>query len=193
MTLSVANAKFKGIIVSPLPPYYNKNKHSRKSCRGTDLRLRYYCTKGTSKMKEQPEQAKKEWERKRKFALYIKPSILKIAESWYEEDNCGSVSEFIEKAIQFYGGYVSTEQNPNYLPGIVISTLKAIIQSSDDRQNRMLFKIAVELSMMMNVLATMNENISREDLDSLRGHCVEEVKRINGCLSLNDAYRWQNG
>lgn len=58
---------------------------------------------------------------------------------------------------------------------------------------RMLFKIAVELSMMMNVLATMNENISREDLDSLRGHCVEEVKRINGCLSLNDAYRWQNG
>ena len=144
-------------------------------------------------MKEQPEQAKKEWERKRKFALYIKPSILKIAESWYEEDNCGSVSEFIEKAIQFYGGYVSTQQNPNYLPGIVISTLKAIIQSSDDRQNRMLFKIAVELSMMMNVLATMNENISREDLDSLRGHCVEEVKRINGCLSLNDAYRWQNG
>ena len=65
---------------------------------------------------------------------------------------------------------MSTEQNPNYLPGIVISTLKAIIQSSDDRQNRMLFKIAVELSMMMNVLATMNENISREDLDSLRGH-----------------------
>ena len=49
MTLSVANAKFKGTIVSPLPPYYNKNKHSRKSCRGTDLRLRYYCTKGTKK------------------------------------------------------------------------------------------------------------------------------------------------
>ena len=40
-----------------------------------------------------------------------------------EEDNCASQSEFIEKAVQFYAGYLSAEENKNYLPNVVTSTL----------------------------------------------------------------------
>lgn len=105
------------------------------------------------------------------------------AKRWQKDDNCRSQSEFIEKAIEFYCGYVSSEKNKNYLSNIVVSTLKSIVRESDNRTGRLLFKIAVELAMTMNVLASMEE-IDEIDLARLRGNCVEEVKRINGMAVL---------
>lgn len=130
-------------------------------------------------------------ENKRRFTLWVKPSVLALAEENHTKDNCQSVSEFIEKAITFYSGYVTSERNQEYLPSIIISTLKSIIRESDNRQNRNLFKLAVEMSMMMNVLATL-KGVSKQDLDALRGYCVEEVKRLNGTITLKDAVEWQN-
>ena len=88
---------------------------------------------------------------KRKFALWIKESTLDMVENIYKEDNCGSRSEFIEKAIIFYIGYLSSNDNSQYLPNILTSTLKSIVAESDNRMNRMIFKLAVELAMTMNV------------------------------------------
>ena len=128
--------------------------------------------------------------KKNKFALYVHDSVLDIARQWYERDNCSSMSEFIEKAIQFYGGYVASEHNPNYFPNIVISTMKSIMRDSENRQNRNLFRIAVELGMLMNVMAATHD-IPEEALVKLRGDCIEEIKRINGTLSLDTAVEWQ--
>ena len=129
-------------------------------------------------------------DKKNKFALYIHDSVLDIARQWYERDNCSSMSEFIEKAVQFYGGYVASEHNPNYFPNIVISTMKSIMRDSENRQNRNLFRIAVELGMLMNVMAATHD-IPEDALVKLRGDCIEEIKRINGTLSLDTAVKWQ--
>ena len=129
--------------------------------------------------------------KKNKFALYVHDNVLDIARQWYERDNCSSMSEFIEKAVQFYGGYVASEHNQNYLPNIVISTMKSIMRDSENRQNRNLFRIAVELGMLMNVMAATHD-IPRDALDKLRGDCEEEIKRINGTLSLDTAVKWQS-
>ena len=129
---------------------------------------------------------------KRKFALWIKESTLDMVENIYKEDNCGSRSEFIEKAIIFYIGYLSSNDNSQYLPNILTSTLKSIVAESDNRMNRMIFKLAVELAMTMNVVAA-TQNIDKELLNTLRGECVKEVKRLNGSFSLDDAYNWQKG
>ena len=110
----------------------------------------------------------------------------------YKQDNCESMNEFIEKAILFYTGYLSSEDNKTYLPNIVTSTLKGIVAESDNRQSRMLFKLAVEMAMMMNVIAS-SQNIDPVSLDRLRGECVKEVKRTNGSFSFHDAVDWQKG
>ena len=128
--------------------------------------------------------------KKNKFALYVHDNVLDIARQWYERDNCNSMSEFIEKAIQFYGGYVASEHNPNYFPNIVISTMKSIMRDSENRQNRNLFRIAVELGMLMNVMAATHD-IPEDALVKLRGDCIEEIKRINGTLSIDTAVKWQ--
>ena len=129
---------------------------------------------------------------KRRFQLWIRPSTLELADTLYEKDNCDSRSEFIEKAILFYAGYLSAEDNKTYLPNIVTSTLKSIVAESDHRQNRMLFKLAVEMAVMMNVVAA-NNNIDPVSLERLRGECVKEVKRLNGAFSFDDAVSWQKG
>ncbi len=131
-------------------------------------------------------------EPKRKFALWVKESSLELVRKLYKEDNCSSQSEFIEKAILFYAGYLSAEENRSYLPNVVTSTLKSIVAESDNRQNRMLFKLSVEMAMMMNVIASI-QDIDKLSLERLRGECVKEVKRTNGSFSFDDAMDWQRG
>lgn len=131
-------------------------------------------------------------EPKRKFDLWIKESSLEQVRKHYKQDNCSSQSEFIEKAVLFYVGYLSSEENKNYLGSIITSTLKSIVAESDNRQNRMLFKLAVEMAVMMNVVASM-QDIDRLSLERLRGECVKEVKRLNGSFTFDDALDWQKG
>lgn len=129
-------------------------------------------------------------EPKRKFALWIRESTLDLAKKLHAEDNCTSQSEFIEKAILFYAGYLSANENSQYLPNIITSTLKGIVAESDNRMNRMLFKLSVELAITMNILAASSE-IDSVSLERLRGECVKEVKRLNGSFSFEDALDWQ--
>lgn len=131
-----------------------------------------------------------EKEVKRRFQLWLKPSVLQMADDLYEKDNCGSRSEFIEKAIQFYAGYLYGESAGDYLPKILISTLKGILNESDNRISRVLFKLAVEQAITMNVVAA-TCNISRDQLEKLRGTCVSQVKRSNGAYSFEDALDFQ--
>ena len=133
----------------------------------------------------------KEQDSKHKFALYIQDSVLDIAKDLYEKDNCRSVSEFICKAIQFYGGYVTNSNlNKDYVPHVVMSTLKGLMRDSENRHSGALFRIAVEISMIKNLLA-FRHGISEAPLNKLRNDCISEVKKINGTISYEEAIRWQ--
>ena len=129
---------------------------------------------------------------KRRFQLWVKPSVLALVRKLMEDDNCQSQSEFIEKAVIFYAGYLSANENKRYLPNVVTSTLKGLIAESDNRTGHMLYKIAVELAITMNLVAA-SSNIDKIGLERLRGNCTEEVKRLNGMITFDDAYKWQKG
>ena len=58
------------------------------------------------------------------------------------------------------------------------------------RTCRLLFKVAVELDMVLNVLAAGME-ISKGALEELRGQCVQNVKRTNGTVTLEKAIEFQ--
>ena len=137
---------------------------------------------------EIPEEEKQEV--KRRFQLWIKPSTLDLTEQFFHQDNCSSKSEFIEKAIQFYAGYVSSQQNQDYLARVIPATVKGIEDESSNRMGRLLFKMAVELAVIENILAAVCE-VDRQELKRLRGQCVEEIKRTNGMISFEQALQWQ--
>ena len=131
-------------------------------------------------------------EPKRKFALWIKKSTLDLVESQYKTDNCMSKSEFIEKAVIFYTGFLSANQHEQYIPNVVSSTIKSIVDESDKRMSRMIFKLAVELAMTMNIIAATHD-IDEISLERLRGECIKEVRKHNRTLTFDDAYKWQKG
>lgn len=132
------------------------------------------------------------FENKKKFALWMYPDTLENVEKIYREDNCESKSEFIEKAVNFYIGYLTSGNTKSYLPSVVTSTLKSIVAESDNRMSRMLFKLAVEIAIMQNITASA-QDIDPVSLERLRGECVKEVKRLNGNFSFEDAVSWQKG
>lgn len=110
----------------------------------------------------------------------------------YELDNCRSRSEFIEKAIHFYAGYVSAEDCRDYFPEAIVSTVQGSLDSFENRMASLLFKNAVELAMMMHVAAA-NFRVDEDTLSRLRGKCVNDVKRLNGHITFDDAVKYQKG
>lgn len=127
-----------------------------------------------------------------KFPFWVKPKTMETVKEMYKDDDCRSQSEFIEKAIHAYVGYLRADNSPGMLPNYMVSTMKAIVDSSETRMCRMLFKLAVEMAITMNVLAARCD-IEEGSLANLRQSCIDEVKRINGTLGFEDAYYWQKG
>ncbi len=129
---------------------------------------------------------------KRKFALWISRDTIEKAKKHYKDDNCSSASEFIEKAILFYLGYLASQENQDYLAQVIPATVKGIVDESANRTGRLLFKTAVELAVMENILAAVCD-VDQGELKRLRGQCVKEVKAANGMISFEDALHWQKG
>lgn len=130
-------------------------------------------------------------EEKTRIHTRISPDTQRKMETAMPSANCRSQNEFVEKAICFYSDYVMTQEVSNFLPPIFLQAMRATLQSSEDRVSRLLFKLAVEMSMMMNVLAIGLE-IDDTQMDRLRGQCVQAVKRSNGGISFKDVVRTQN-
>ena len=127
---------------------------------------------------------------KRKFALWISKETIEKAKESYKDDNCSSASEFIEKAILFYLGFIFSQENQDYLADVIPATVKGMVDESSNRMGRLLFKMAVELAVIENILAAVCE-VDRQELKRLRGQCVEEIKRTNGMISFEQALQWQ--
>lgn len=129
---------------------------------------------------------------KKKFAIWVHPTTIEKADRLYELGNCRSRSEFIEKAILFYAGYVSSEDCRDYYPEAIVSTVQGSLDSFENRMASLMFKNAVELAMMMHVTAA-NFRVDEDTLSRLRGKCVNDVKRLNGHITFDDAVKYQKG
>lgn len=127
---------------------------------------------------------------KRKFALWISRDTIELAKKHYKDDNCSSASEFIEKAILFYLGFIFSQENQDYLADVIPSTVKGIVDESYNRMGRLLFKMAVEQAVISNILAAVCE-VNQQELKRLRGQCVQEIRRTNGMISFEQALSWQ--
>ena len=127
----------------------------------------------------------------KRIGVYMTESTHEMAKKHYKEIGCKSVSDYICKAIHYYTELHSLKDCSNVVPDIITSTLKDITRESDNRQGRLLFKIAVELTILQNIIAASN-NIDVATLERVRGICVNEVKKLNGIISFDEAVRWQS-
>ena len=125
-------------------------------------------------------------ENKKRTAVWLSPGVIRRMDSWLEEDNCSTRSEFIEKALRFYMGYLATEDTSEYLSQALVNTLQGIVADNSNRLRTMIFKWCVELNMMGHTIAAhfRADPINRREL---RAFAVDEVKRTNGQISFDRA------
>ena len=127
---------------------------------------------------------------KKGTTIWLRPSVIRRMDAWMEEANCRSRSEFIEKAVRFYMGYLGTENITEYLSDALVATLRGIIADSTNRTNSILFKCAVEQGIMAHTIAAHFRD-TLEDRRALRRYVVDEVKRTNGQIRFEDAQNVQ--
>ena len=63
---------------------------------------------------------------KTKFQLWLRPDALELVKNYYRKADCRSQSEYIEKAIRYYSGFVNAEDEGTYLPNAFLSNMRAI-------------------------------------------------------------------
>jgi hypothetical protein len=104
----------------------------------------------------------------------------------YQQDNCNSQNEFIEKAIRFYVSYITTDKNSEFLNPAIYHAIKSAIKESESRTAANLFRLAVEMSIAMNILAE-GMDIPTDHIREIRGRCIDTVKKQRGKYTFEDA------
>lgn len=110
----------------------------------------------------------------------------------YKDDGSRTKSEFVERAINFYCGFITAENYREYFPQVITSTIDGKLKSLEDRMASLLYKNALELSMLLHVVAA-TMDVSDFNLSQLRGVCNQEVSSTNGKIKFEDAVRYQKG
>ena len=127
-----------------------------------------------------------------RVGFYIEKSLLNRCDAFLKAADVRSRNEFVSAAIRWYIGYLSAQNTVELLPLAITSAVSGAVQSSENRMARLLFKLAVELSMTMNVVAAGAE-VDDVSLRRLRGKCVEDVKKSIGSVNFDEVLKFQRG
>ncbi|MBO6267093.1 MAG: hypothetical protein J6M06_02550 [Synergistaceae bacterium] len=125
-------------------------------------------------------------ESKTRTAVWLKPSTIQKIDTWMAADNCETRSEFIEKALVFYIGYLETNDASKYLCEVLSNMIRGILDNNNNRLRSLLFKWCVELNMACHTVAA---HFKADEIDrrALRAYAVQEVKETNGQISFDNA------
>lgn len=99
---------------------------------------------------------------KQRTTIWISPDFLKQLDRMSERANCRSRSEFIEKALRFYNGYLKSIEGNQYLPIALSSAMNGIIA-------KVLYKNTVELSQGVRCGMKLYEELKHIEIDSIQG------------------------
>ncbi len=128
---------------------------------------------------------------KERVVAWLPPDMIDTMDIIEKKMGMKNHTEFVQKAVDFYIGYLTSRGATDFLSDNILSAIQGSIQATENRTSANLFRLSVETSMMMHLLATA-VNVSEEELYQLRGVCVKEVKRTNGKIKVDSAINFQN-
>lgn len=125
-----------------------------------------------------------------KKGFWITGKLDEEIDSYLALDDCDSRSEFVEKAVQFYIGYLNTKNADAFLPQAVSAVLIGTMDYYAQRIGVQLYKLAVEQNLCNHILAC-DTDMDQRTYELMRGRSVREVKATNGGITFKDALDFQ--
>jgi len=89
-------------------------------------------------------------------AFYIEEDILEQVDSLLQQADVKSRNEFLNQALKFYIGYLTSAKIENYMLSSISSVMHATVKDSENRMARAMFKLAVETSKLANCIQSGN-------------------------------------
>ena len=131
-------------------------------------------------------------ENRHRHTVWMDDAVWDQVESHYQKDTCSTKNEYIEKAIQFYSGYLDTQHAEAYLPRVLSDVLEGKLGAFGKRMGHLLFKQAVGGDIVANLAAAFF-HVDEDKLQKLRVRSVKNVRETNGEIDFQDALRFQKG
>ena len=107
-----------------------------------------------------------------RIGVYIGDDLLARCDAAMEKTNATSRSEFIRDALEHYIAVINMQESSRVLTPALESVIGSKIALTEDRINRIVFKLGVEVAMMNNILAS-THNIDSDSMDALRRYCTD--------------------
>ena len=127
-------------------------------------------------------------ENRERLPLRMQPETRRRIEQWYAADNCQSMNEFVEKAVNFYVDHLEIQDNKTLLPTALTSAINGRLGVLEDHIARREFTREVELDLLISLIADAFE-FDRDDLKRRRAQSVRNVRSTNGLISLEKRIR----
>ena len=121
--------------------------------------------------------------KKQRYSVWLSKDAVQKSDAAVVMEGLTNRSDFIEKAIHFYSGYLYQEKHMDFLSDVILESIAGIVKTSENHLARMLFKIAVEMAKLESMLAAIND-MDEVTMRRLHIRCVNEVKKINGILTM---------
>ncbi|MBE5884794.1 MAG: hypothetical protein E7284_00100 [Lachnospiraceae bacterium] len=123
--------------------------------------------------------------------FYIEEDLLEQVDGLLKQADVKSRNEFLNQALKFHIGYLTSEKIENYMLSTISSVMNSTVKDSENRMVCAMYKLAIETSKLSHVIAY-SHGVDEEALKKLQAKYTDEVKRINGAVRFEDAYLYQN-
>ncbi|WP_353852885.1 hypothetical protein [Dehalobacter restrictus] len=131
-------------------------------------------------------------EQRVKTGLALTQKHLALCDENLRRAEVSSRNSFVEKAIEYYAGYLNAEQNVRYFENAFIGKAQQKVEQIGKSLGTGQFKIAVELALISHILAS-QAKISAEDFRRLREKCEHDIRSLEGVPKFEEAYKFQHG
>jgi len=131
-------------------------------------------------------------DKKEKVGIWMYPCMIKQIDAAYPLHEISSRSEFVCMAVEFYLGFLQTENSTEYINKTTLAFLENQLVKLEARVCRQLFRMCVEQSMIANVSASQIKGMTDELMAALRKKCVKDVKNTIGNIRYDKIYSFQN-
>lgn len=124
-------------------------------------------------------------ENKQRISLYLDRDTVKKADKMMKEYGYKSRNEFYTAAVD---RFIADELLKENAPALSDKLARAVAAMSEDNARAIskgLFRYAVQLEMVMRMIATLSD-ITEEEVETMRREAINNVRRTRGKVSLTD-------
>lgn len=124
-------------------------------------------------------------ENKQRISLYLDKDTAKKADRMMKEYGFKSRNEFYTAAVE---SFIADELLQENVSALSDKLARAVVEMSEDNAKSIskgLFRYAVQLEMVMRMIATLSD-ISDEEVEDMRREAINNVRRTRGKVNLKD-------